>query len=85
MSSLFVDEDASSDAPVRSKTNPFLDFPQDSKASEVKEGLLRRKLHADVDGKRSEPDSNTRSMWCHLWAQTFLRSVKEHNISHSGV
>lgn len=58
MSSLFLDEDASSDAPVRSKTNPFLDFPQDSNASEVKEGLLRRKLHADVDGKRSESDTN---------------------------
>eukprot|EP00066_Takifugu_rubripes_P011146 XP_003979601.1 PREDICTED: PH and SEC7 domain-containing protein 4-like [Takifugu rubripes] len=32
--------------------NPFLDVPHDKKASKIKEGLLHRKLHADIDGKR---------------------------------
>lgn len=54
MSSVLVDEDAGSDAPRRSMANPFLDVPRDKKASKIKEGLLHRKLHADVDGKRSE-------------------------------
>lgn len=53
MSSVLVDEDAG-DAPRRSTANPFLDVPCDKKASRIKEGLLYRKLHADVDGKRSE-------------------------------
>lgn len=56
MSSVLVDEDAGSDAPRRSTANPFLDVPRDKKASKIKEGLLHRKLHADVDGKRSESD-----------------------------
>lgn len=55
-SSVFVDEDAGNGAPLRSKSNPFLDVPHDKRASEIKEGLLRRKLHADIDGKRSEWD-----------------------------
>lgn len=54
MSSVFVDEDAGNGAPLRSKSNPFLDVPHDKKASEVKDGILQRKLHADIDGKRSE-------------------------------
>lgn len=54
MSSVFVSEDAGSDAPLRSTANPFLDVPHDKKAPEIKEGLLHRKLHADIDGKRSE-------------------------------
>eukprot|EP00066_Takifugu_rubripes_P013879 XP_011603145.1 PREDICTED: PH and SEC7 domain-containing protein 2-like isoform X2 [Takifugu rubripes] len=49
---MLVDEDAGSDAPRRSMANPFLDVPHDKKASKIKEGLLHRKLHADVDGKR---------------------------------
>lgn len=53
-SSVFVDEDAGNGAPLRSKANPFLDVPHDKKAAEVKDGCLQRKLHADVDGKRSE-------------------------------
>lgn len=56
MSSVFVDEDAGNGAPLRSKSNPFLDVPHDKKASEVKDGILQRKLHADIDGKRSEWD-----------------------------
>lgn len=53
-SSVFVEEDAGNGAPLRSKANPFLDVPHDKKASKVKDGFLQRKLHADVDGKRSE-------------------------------
>lgn len=53
-SSVLVDEDAADDAPLRSKANPFQDVPHDKTASVVKEGFLQRKLHADIDGKRSE-------------------------------
>lgn len=52
--SVLVDEDAADDAPLRSKANPFQDVPHDKTASVVKEGFLQRKLHADIDGKRSE-------------------------------
>lgn len=45
---------AGEDAPLRSKSNPFQDVPHDKGASVVKQGFLQRKLHADVDGKRSE-------------------------------
>ncbi len=48
------DEDADDQAQLRSKANPFQDVPHDKKASVVKEGFLQRKLHADIDGKRSE-------------------------------
>lgn len=51
---MFVGEDAGSSASLRSKANPFLDVPHNKKASEVKDGVLQRKLHADIDGKRSE-------------------------------
>lgn len=54
MSSMSVDEGSADVVPLRSKTNPFQDVPHDRKAVEVKEGLLQRKIHADVDGKRSE-------------------------------
>ncbi|KAM9338437.1 uncharacterized protein ABDE67_018000 [Symphorus nematophorus] len=52
-STVLVDEDAADDAPLRSKANPFQDVPHDKKASVVKEGFLQRKLHADIDGKRT--------------------------------
>ncbi|XP_007569104.1 PH and SEC7 domain-containing protein 2 [Poecilia formosa] len=48
-----VDESAGDDAPLRSKSNPFLDVPQDKKATVVKQGFLQRKLHADINGKRT--------------------------------
>lgn len=51
---MLVDEDAAEDAPLRSKSNPFQDVPHDKTASVVKQGFLQRKLHADIDGKRSE-------------------------------
>lgn len=53
-SCVLADEDAADDAPLRSKANPFQDVPHDKKASVIKEGFLQRKLHADIDGKRSE-------------------------------
>uniref|UniRef100_A0AAQ4R507 Pleckstrin and Sec7 domain containing 4 n=1 Tax=Gasterosteus aculeatus aculeatus TaxID=481459 RepID=A0AAQ4R507_GASAC len=52
-SSVLVDEDAAEDAPLRSKSNPFQDVPHDKTASVVKQGFLQRKLHADIDGKRT--------------------------------
>uniref|UniRef100_A0A4W6F2M1 Pleckstrin and Sec7 domain containing 4 n=1 Tax=Lates calcarifer TaxID=8187 RepID=A0A4W6F2M1_LATCA len=51
--SVLLDEDTGDDAPLRSKANPFQDVPHDKKASVVKEGFLQRKLHADIDGKRT--------------------------------
>ncbi|XP_040915138.1 PH and SEC7 domain-containing protein 2 [Toxotes jaculatrix] len=51
--SVLPDEDVGDDAPLRSKANPFQDVPHDKKASVVKEGFLQRKLHADIDGKRT--------------------------------
>lgn len=52
-SSVLVDEDAGGDAPLRSKANPFQDIPHDKTASVAKQGFLQRKLHADIDGKRT--------------------------------
>ncbi|KAL7376090.1 hypothetical protein ABVT39_000901 [Epinephelus coioides] len=52
-SSVVLDEDAGEDAPLRSKANPFQDVPHDKTASVVKQGFLQRKLHADIDGKRT--------------------------------
>ncbi|XP_072227582.1 uncharacterized protein [Leuresthes tenuis] len=51
--SVLVDEDAGDDAPLRSKANPFQDVPHDKTACVVKQGFLQRKLHADIDGKRT--------------------------------
>uniref|UniRef100_A0A3Q0SJL5 PH domain-containing protein n=1 Tax=Amphilophus citrinellus TaxID=61819 RepID=A0A3Q0SJL5_AMPCI len=48
-----VNEDQGEDAPLRLKANPFLDVPHDKKAVVVKQGFLQRKLHADIDGKRT--------------------------------
>ena len=56
---MLVDEDAGDDAPLRSKANPFQDVPHDKTACVVKQGFLQRKLHADIDGKRSECHANT--------------------------
>ncbi|XP_072351526.1 uncharacterized protein [Scyliorhinus torazame] len=39
---------------IGSGTNPFLDIPQDPNAKTYKTGFLSRKLHADMDGKKSE-------------------------------
>lgn len=71
MSSVFVDDEAADVALLRSKANPFQDVPLDKKATEVKDGLLQRKLHADVDGKRSEcSTSEGSSCWNASWEGT---------------
>ncbi|XP_061149255.1 PH and SEC7 domain-containing protein 1 isoform X2 [Syngnathus typhle] len=41
------------DAPLRSKSNPFQDLPHDKAAPVIKQGFIQRKLHADIDGKRT--------------------------------
>lgn len=46
-------DESADDVPLRLKSNPFLDVPQDKKASVVKQGFLQRKLHADINGKRT--------------------------------
>jgi len=51
---VLTDDDTGVDAPLRSEANPFQDVPHDKTASVVKQGFLQRKLHADIDGKRSE-------------------------------
>uniref|UniRef100_A0A3Q4GWR4 PH and SEC7 domain-containing protein 4-like n=1 Tax=Neolamprologus brichardi TaxID=32507 RepID=A0A3Q4GWR4_NEOBR len=48
-----VNEDPGDNPRLRSKVNPFLDVPHDKKAAVVKNGFLQRKLHADIDGKRT--------------------------------
>uniref|UniRef100_A0A3Q2UL55 PH and SEC7 domain-containing protein 4-like n=1 Tax=Fundulus heteroclitus TaxID=8078 RepID=A0A3Q2UL55_FUNHE len=50
---VLVDESAGDDAHLRSKSNPFLDVSQDKTATVVKQGFLQRKLHADINGKRT--------------------------------
>ncbi|KAJ4926478.1 hypothetical protein JOQ06_008651 [Pogonophryne albipinna] len=52
-SSVLTDDDTRVDAPLRSEANPFQDVPHDKTASVVKQGFLLRKLHADIDGKRT--------------------------------
>ncbi|KAM9306778.1 uncharacterized protein KZ484_000166 isoform 2-T3 [Pholidichthys leucotaenia] len=51
--SVLPEVDTSEDRALRSKANPFLDVPHDKNATVVKEGFLQRKLHADIDGKRT--------------------------------
>ncbi|XP_016343806.1 PH and SEC7 domain-containing protein 2-like [Sinocyclocheilus anshuiensis] len=38
---------------LRSKSNPFQDLPHDTKATVFQKGFLKRKAHADIDGKRT--------------------------------
>ena len=40
-------------------SNPFLDVPQAQNAVTYKHGILTRKTHADMDGKRSRCMSGT--------------------------
>lgn len=39
---------------VNNSNNPFLDIPHDPNAAVYKTGFLARKIHADMDGKKSE-------------------------------
>ncbi|XP_013859141.1 PH and SEC7 domain-containing protein 1 [Austrofundulus limnaeus] len=48
-----VDENDGDNMSLRSKANPFQDVPHDKKATVVKEGFLQRKIHADINGKRT--------------------------------
>ncbi|XP_053266973.1 PH and SEC7 domain-containing protein 3 [Pleuronectes platessa] len=52
-SSVLLEEDVGDDAQLRSKANPFQVVAHDKNALVVKEGFLLRKLHADIDGKRT--------------------------------
>ena len=47
-------EDAGTGTLMRSKGNPFQSVPHDKKATVFHKGFLKRKAHADIDGKRSE-------------------------------
>ncbi|XP_034458070.1 PH and SEC7 domain-containing protein 4 [Hippoglossus hippoglossus] len=51
--SVLLEEDVGDDAQLRSKANPFQVVAHDKNALVVKEGFLLRKLHADIDGKRT--------------------------------
>lgn len=42
--------------------NPFLDIPQALSATTYKHGVLTRKTHADMDGKRSGYQAGQRGM-----------------------
>lgn len=39
---------------IGNSNNPFLDIPHDPNAAVYKTGFLARKIHADMDGKKSE-------------------------------
>lgn len=39
---------------ISNSNNPFLDIPHDPNAAVYKTGFLARKIHADMDGKKSE-------------------------------
>ncbi|KAM6975920.1 LOW QUALITY PROTEIN: uncharacterized protein LKV04_015190 [Tautogolabrus adspersus] len=52
-SSVLMDEDSGENAQLRSKSNPFQDVPHNKTANVVKQGFLQRKIHAEIDGKRT--------------------------------
>lgn len=49
-----LEKDSGQDAAPRSKSNPFQDLAHDKKATVFQKGFLKRKAHADIDGKRSK-------------------------------
>ncbi|XP_056098169.1 PH and SEC7 domain-containing protein 1 [Rhinichthys klamathensis goyatoka] len=51
--SLMLEQDLEQDGHLRSKSNPFQDLPHDRKATVFQKGFLKRKAHADIDGKRT--------------------------------
>ncbi|XP_030623708.1 PH and SEC7 domain-containing protein 4 [Chanos chanos] len=53
LSSMMLEGDADAEAAPRSKSNPFQDLPHDKKATVFHKGFLKRKAHADIDGKRT--------------------------------
>lgn len=48
---------------ISNSNNPFLDIPHDPNAAVYKTGFLARKIHADMDGKKSEC-LPTEGNWC---------------------
>ncbi|RXN36371.1 PH and SEC7 domain-containing 3-like isoform X1 [Labeo rohita] len=51
--SMMLQQDLDQDGLLRSKSNPFQDLPHDTKATVFQKGFLKRKAHADIDGKRT--------------------------------
>ncbi|KAK2911443.1 hypothetical protein Q8A67_003576 [Cirrhinus molitorella] len=51
--SMMLEQDLDQDGLLRSKSNPFQDLPHDTKATVFHKGFLKRKAHADIDGKRT--------------------------------
>lgn len=54
LTSITLEQDVDLDASLRSKSNPFQDLAHDKKATVFQKGFLKRKAHADIDGKRSK-------------------------------
>jgi len=46
---------------IGNSNNPFLDIPHDPNAAVYKTGFLARKIHADMDGKKSKYPSRVTS------------------------
>ncbi|XP_053086581.1 PH and SEC7 domain-containing protein 4 [Pangasianodon hypophthalmus] len=53
LNSITLEQDSDQDASLRSKSNPFQDLAHDKKATVFQKGFLKRKAHADIDGKRT--------------------------------
>ncbi|XP_051949870.1 PH and SEC7 domain-containing protein 1 [Xyrauchen texanus] len=51
--SMMLEQDVEQDRLLRSKSNPFQDLPHNKKATVFQKGFLKRKAHADIDGKRT--------------------------------
>ncbi|XP_072529452.1 uncharacterized protein [Salminus brasiliensis] len=51
--SMILEQDSDQDSSLRSKSNPFQDLAHDKKATVFQKGFLKRKAHADIDGKRT--------------------------------
>ncbi|XP_028830681.1 uncharacterized protein LOC114787083 isoform X3 [Denticeps clupeoides] len=51
-SSLMLPEDAEMDPAMRSRSNPFQHVPHNKRATVFHKGFLKRKAHANIDGKR---------------------------------
>ncbi|XP_051522410.1 PH and SEC7 domain-containing protein 1 isoform X2 [Myxocyprinus asiaticus] len=51
--SMMLEQDVEQDRLLRSKSNPFQDLPHNKKAIVFQKGFLKRKAHADIDGKRT--------------------------------
>ncbi|XP_076868126.1 uncharacterized protein LOC143519016 isoform X2 [Brachyhypopomus gauderio] len=51
--SMSLDPESDQDVSLRSKSNPFQDIAHDKKATVFQKGFLKRKAHADIDGKRT--------------------------------